>query len=400
MSHPSLHDDDSDAITLKVNPKPRRPFSLSSPPPSEPTTPTEPTPAQQPPYLQPQPQYSKPMDGSGTPSRTRSFLNLTSSTLFGIYQPTGYSTERDEATTPWGTGAQTPAESPISRQNSLDWSRSSIPDSALHNGANGLSVRNERQHVAPPPPQKVHHVPRRGFRGYMLPLVARTVTLFGIGVSYALLITHLHDRRELAPVRVELNRGSWTYLFCWGVAGILLAEALPWADGFWADEDEDVSEKAARTKRRDAKGLDGWLDVVRAIGAFVGIAFAIRKLPWQSSLQLSLTLALANPALWYLVDRSPPGFVVSCIFAIGGTAVLLVINPALVPSPTPAELLRGLIARHGGVNGSASALHSGDLVLGIFSEESIGVATWIASVFFISAVCFGNIGRRLAPSRL
>lgn len=260
-------------------------------------------------------------------------------------------------------------------------------------------MKNRRHQIAPPQPQtqKVHQMPRRGFRGYTIPFVARTVTLFGIGVLYALLITHLHDQRSLAPVRVELNRGSWTYLFCWGTAGILLAEALPWADTFWADEDAEAesSEQEARRKRESAKGLDGWLDVVRAVGAFVGIAFAIRKLPWQSSLQLSLTLALANPALWYLVDRSPPGFVVSSAFAIGGTAGLLLINPALVPSPTPAELLRGLIARHGvdGVNREA-------LVLGIFSEESIGVATWIASVFFISAVCFGNIGRRLAPSRL
>lgn len=38
---------------------------------------------------------------------------------------------------------------------------------------------------------------------------------------------------------------------------------------------------------------------------------------------------------------------------------------------------------------------SGMLVAGIFSQESVGVATWIASVLFVSAVCFGNIGRRL-----
>jgi hypothetical protein len=346
------------------------------------------------------------MDGSATPSRTRSFLNLTSSTLFGIYQPTGYNTERDEATTPWGTGAQTPAESPVSRQNSLDWSRATVPDTILHNGPNGLSMKSttsRRKSVAPPQPsQRVHRMPRRGFRGYVLPLIGRTVALFGMGVLYALLITHLHDRRELAPVRVELNRGSWTYLACWGLAGILLGEALPWADTFWTDEDEEAAERPVEKKRERAKGLDGWLDVVRVIGAFVGIAFAIRRLPWQSSLQLSLTLALANPAVWYLVDRSPPGFVVSTLFALGGTAVMLVINPALVPSPTPAQLLRGLIARHGGVSQSASsaaALDSEGLVLGIFSEESIGVATWIASVFFISAVCFGNIGRRLASQR-
>jgi hypothetical protein len=36
-----------------------------------------------------------------------------------------------------------------------------------------------------------------------------------------------------------------------------------------------------------------------------------------------------------------------------------------------------------------------DLVLGTFSMESVGVATWIASVLFVSAVAFGNVGRRL-----
>ena len=392
MSHDDFHDDDTDAIILK--PKPRRPFELSSPPPSGPTTPTEQSPSSLPPYLQPQP----PMEGSSTPSRTRSFLNLTSSTLFGIYQPTGYNTERDEATTPWGTGAQTPAESPISRQNSLDWSRGSIPDSVLHNGPNGMSMKSRRRSVAPPQ-QRPHQMPRRGFTGYVLPTVGRVVTLFAIGVLYALLITHLHDHRELAPVRVELNRGSWVYLACWGVGGVLLGEALPWMDTFWMDEDEDAVQRQAVKNRNSAKGLDGWLDVVRSIGAFVGIAFAIRKLPWQSSLQLSLTLALANPAVWYLIDRSPPGFIVASCAAIGGTIVLLGVNPALVPSPTPAQVLRNLIARHGGAYGSASALPSDELVLGIFSQESIGVATWIASVFFVSAVCFGNIGRRLAPQR-
>jgi hypothetical protein len=164
------------------------------------------------------------------------------------------------------------------------------------------------------------------------------------------------------------------------------------------DEDDDAAQRGAVKNRNSAKGLDGWLDVVRSIGAFVGIAFAIRKLPWQSTLQLSLTLALANPAVWYLIDRSPPGFIVASFAALGGTIVLLGVNPALVPSPTPAQILRNLIGRHG-VNGSASALPSDDLVLGVFSQESIGVATWIASVFFVSAVCFGNIGRRLAPQR-
>ena len=239
-------------------------------------------------------------------------------------------------------------------------------------------------------------MPRRGFKGYVLPLVGRVVALFGVGVLYAMLITHLHDKREMAPVKVNLDRSSWTYLACWGLGGILLGEALPWADTFWAaDEEEQEQEPQGEQNRKNAKGLEGWMDVVRSIGAFVGIAFAIRRLPWQSNLQLSLTLALANPAVWYLIDRSAPGFIVSTFVALGGTAVLLGTNPALVPSPTPLEVLKNLVAR----NGASSIVADGDLILGIFSEESVGVATWIASVFFVSAVCFGNIGRHLALRR-
>jgi hypothetical protein len=46
-------------------------------------------------------------------------------------------------------------------------------------------------------------------------------------------------------------------------------------------------------------------------------------------------------------------------------------------------------------NATANAVKGQDLVLGAFTLESVGVATWIASVLFVSAVAFGNIGRRL-----
>ena len=217
---------------------------------------------------------------------------------------------------------------------------------------------------------------------------------------YGLLLRHLHDQQDLAPVKVELNRSSWTYLIWWGIAGALFGEALPWVDTFWAagdDEDDEVVEE--RQRKKGSEGLSGWIDVVRSMGAFVGIAFAIRKLPWQSSLQLSLTLALANPAIWFIVDRSPPGFVMSTLVALAGTAVLLGINPALIPSPSPAQVLRDIVSKSRGANGIANLVGSEELVLGIFTQESVGVPTWIASVLFVSSVCFGNIGRRLAPQK-
>lgn len=392
LQPPLLDSDEDDYEQITMKSKPRAAFELSSPPPSEPPTPSASSPSATTSYLHAQ--NSSQMDESAPPSRTRSFMNLTSSTLFGIFQPGDYhNPDRDEAATPWGTGAQTPAHG---RTSQLDMSR---VDKVLGNGT--TSFKSRRKPVAQ---SRTHRQPPKGFRGYFLPRFGRVIALYATGLLYSLLITHLHDRQALAPTKVDINRSSWTYFTWWGLTGVALGEALPWVDTFWAPEDEEEAEhertrRAKDSKRaRNTKGQqDAWMDVVRSIGAFVGVAFAIRKLPWQSTLQLSLTLALANPAIWFIVDRSPPGFVLSTIFSLVGTLFLLGMNPALVPSPSPAEVLRAHVQRNGGsVTRLASALGNEDLILGIFTQESVGVATWIASVLFVSSVCFGNIGRRLA----
>ena len=116
-----------------------------------------------------------------------------------------------------------------------------------------------------------------------------------------------------------------------------------------------------------------------------------RRLPWQSTSQVSLTLALVNPVLWYLVDRSKPGFILSTLVGLAGTAIAFSVNPEIVPSPAAPS------PKAGALNMS----HDSRVYNGLFSSESIGVGIWIASVLFCSCVCFGNIGRRLAgaPSR-
>lgn len=87
-----------------------------------------------------------------------------------------------------------------------------------------------------------------------------------------------------------------------------------------------------------------------------------------------------------MVDRSKPGFFLSAMVGVAGTAVLLGVNPEIVPSPaTPSPR----------ANAGNSSLE-GILTEGLITNESIGVSTWIASVLFCSCVCFGNIGRRLA----
>jgi len=369
-----------------LRPLPRRAFEITpaSTPSTEPATPS--------------PEHTNPdlldakLNGASPPSRTRSILNLTSSTLFGIYSPTGYEVSRDEPSTPWGTGAQTP-----SHRSSVDWMSLRPP---------GLEPTKFDSTRTPRPttPKRDH-----SFRGFVLPLVLRTILLFAFGIAYGVIITHLHDNQALAPVKVEnIDRHSWGYLAFWGVSGVALGSLLPWFDVLWEDalggegqqtntqrlngrprstsDSGNLERPPSRSGNQSGVAAD-WTPVVRSVGAFIGIAFAIRKLPWQSTLQVSLTLALVNPALWYIIDRSKPGFLLSAVVGVAGTLVLLSINPDMVPPPSAS------FAKISIKNDSSHELGSG--LNRLITNESIGVGTWIASVLFCSCVCFGNIGRRL-----
>lgn len=206
----------------------------------------------------------------------RSILNLTSSTLFGIYTPSasGYDTNREEPSTPWGNGTQTPARS------SVDGTR---PPTL------GALER-------PQPRRKPSHPQHFRFWETFVPLSERVILLFIIGVAYGVIVSHLHDNQQLAPVQIEsMKHGSWMYLMGWGGVGVLLGRVLPWVDVLWeetlgndkeafatdneAEEPRPLSsssEEVERPASRTGSGLEAdWNPVVRSIGAFIGIAFAI-----------------------------------------------------------------------------------------------------------------------------
>ena len=201
------------------------------------------------------------------PSRTRSILNLTSSTLFGIYAPT------EDSATPWGNGSQTPLW-----RGSLDDKRPPII---------GAFAQPARDGTQP------HHVVLRDTFASSL---MRTVLLFILGVAYGIIVIHLHDDRRLAPVKVEgIERYSWWYMMAWGITGVLLGNLLPWVDTFWQEREEDeislrdpkdeqdrprssspgVSEDGKAASLSQGNFSAEWTPVIRSIGAFIGIAFAI-----------------------------------------------------------------------------------------------------------------------------
>ncbi|OBT70399.1 hypothetical protein VE03_00152 [Pseudogymnoascus sp. 23342-1-I1] len=357
-----------------VRPVPRRPFDINltgATPPSESEASTPSVRPSSPNHLDAKSGNGYANGGSDTPSLnpTRSVLNLTSSTLFGIYSPSFTEKMADnEPGTPFGTGAMTP----------LSPAGSSVPS----------RPRARSPHVVPVTPLHLR----------IVGLTLRSTLLFLLGTAYGLLVTHLHNEQRLAPFGAQgIIQPSYDkkYLIFWGVAGVAMGSALPWFDGLWEEYfGEEVTSSALGEKVIDgANEEEGvaaqWTPVVRSIGAFFGIAFAIRKLAWTSTLQASLTLALVNPFLWYLLDRSKPGFVLSAAVGLIGTTGLLMFDSSMVQSPLAAQT---------SYNNTTGSAHTGFYAQG-GKNELFESAVWVMSVLFCSVLCFGHIGRRLALLR-
>ena len=132
-------------------------------------------------------------------------------------------------------------------------------------------------------------------------------------------------------------------------------------------------------------------------------------------MQVSVTLALANPILWYLIDRSKPGFLLSAAVGVVGSLSILVLGVGgfaggVLPTPFIASAFGGarnmdgwgLAATGNNVTGgSANSQHTGqqEQIAWFASQENIEAGIWILTLLFCSCVCFGNIGRRLALNR-
>ena len=299
-----------------LRPQPRRPGAFSLPSTSSNASPTIPDPAAvetpttsipSTPLLDPRsntnldvggpaaaniPDFNRGLSG-GAPQKSHSIMNLTSSTLFGIYSPTGYDANREEPSTPWGTGAQTP-----SRTTSVDVSAFKFyqpsQDTKLPQASTSAKGQTTRPAARSRNSQKHHR--RRSVAVQATLLASRTAALFLFGLAYGEVITHLHDRGNIAPVKVDhIHRDTWEYLGFWGVAGATLGSLLPAIDGLerrlWRFSGDNDATRPATPERMDEKdAAEGsetegpqtrgslaaeWNPIVRSIGAFVGIAFAI-----------------------------------------------------------------------------------------------------------------------------
>ena len=247
-------------------------------------------------------------------NRTRSILNLTSSTLFGIYTPgaSSFETKESQPVTPSGTGSQTPGAGAV------DDSRPPVIGPYV---------------TVPPRTTDIHpHPDHAGLWGKLVLLSERIILLFFCGMAYGVVITHLRDTEQVVPVRVDLKgieHNSWGYLLGWGGIGVLLGALLPWVDILWEEvlgntkdifpftgppqrpaSPENRGNQEKRSALRSSSGLGAdWNPAVRSIGAFIGIAFAIVRLPFGMSIgyRTQLTYLTAQSALEiHLSDLTHP----------------------------------------------------------------------------------------------
>ena len=256
-----------------LRPRPRRPFELG--PLSSTNTSAVPS---------PEPATTATFDEVSTapPSRSRSILNLTSSTLAGVF---GYTPDREEPVTPWGTGSETPLDG--LRQDLGELLDGKNMDEALMRRS-----RERRGSMLSQSTQQNNRVrkpfKRKGMRQYWLPIVGKTLSLGVVGVAYGTVISHLHDTKELAPFQMDgIEKASPYYLAFWGLVGITLGWLMPYVDRIWNGDDEydDVTSseykssgniKSAQDRGNRREGwAPVWNDLVRTVGAFCGIAFAI-----------------------------------------------------------------------------------------------------------------------------
>ncbi|KAK7204672.1 insulin-induced protein-domain-containing protein [Myxozyma melibiosi] len=309
--------------------------------------------------------YSSDTDSiGGAPHKSQSIVSLTTSALVGIFgnslndansrasTPDLLQTQPSSSTNLYGDGVarlrrneggslgrqsgRPPFGKTLSASQLQQQQRRRYSNAAIASSANGSSTR--------------------------LILFGKISLLFSFGVAYGHLITQLQDNHFVTNTTLNVDPiGSFT--LTWGFMGIALGSILPFVDSISPALFGPTKNSLLNSSGSGVTML--MYPIIRAVGIFIGVSYGIRHLPWTSTLQGAVVLAVLNPLLWFAIDTSVNGFILSSLTAISGTILFAYFYPTHLPTSSG------------------------------WSEDYIAVATWIASIFFCSSICFGMIGRKL-----
>ncbi|KAF4123198.1 Insulin-induced protein (INSIG) [Geosmithia morbida] len=377
-------------------------------------------------------------------SRPPSTRNLTASTLSGIFSPATPGADEDGDRTFDVAVTVTPGTRTPLRRPSIDDVTYELMKRRSHpqRGRAYSTVTVDADRVG-----RSRH-PRSGGGGggsgggvSAASLAVRCGLLFTLGLGFGVVLARFEkgagsaaDAGAAAAAADKVDHARRNLVF-WGVSGVVLGGAMPTFDRIWAatlgasvadgkrhdgssavvdgdDDDDDDDDDGDQKDRGALAGVGGRTTdlamILRPIGVFMGIVFAIRRLAWDSTLQVAFTLASVNPLLWWLIDRSAVGLVLSAAVGVVGSVVLLGTDPDMMPVPSASlDVLRGGDGRIGATGNhsagtaaaaAAAAARGVDAfpLAAIVSQETVEAGAWMLSVLFCSSLCFGNIGRRLA----
>lgn len=113
---------------------------------------------------------------------------------------------------------------------------------------------------------------------------------------------------------------------------------------------------------------------------------------------------MVNPLLWWLIDRSKVGILLSTTVGLVGSILLLGLDPDLMPVPPSSTLAAFTRGFNESLDDEASTPpHQDHHAAGaglLANQELMETGIWMLSVLFCSCLCFGNIGRRMARDRM
>lgn len=223
------------------------------------------------------PPNDSPPDSPTGLTQSHSIADLNSSTLAGIYDCSDQDEvfngagNDEELHNPWGTGA----ESPVKRRESVSRATYEL-----------MRNRSRRQSYASTESSRLKQSTTPAARAVWL--ASRALVLLVLGAGYGVLVTHLHQEQGLLQLPDAGNgmpqyNGSYNAMWGFAFAGVAMGALQPWVDGEWdglfgcdspeaeADSDESLPDEAEKLPLPETD----WALVMRAIGVFVGVAFAV-----------------------------------------------------------------------------------------------------------------------------